>query len=242
MRASFVWRPAAVHSISLVGPRRDADGVSKPLRVLGYVRVSTDKQDIGAPAQVRTLHDEAQRRGWKLTVVREDAASAASLAGRPVLTAAVKDLASGRYDALAVAKLDRVSRSVADFSALLVQAGRQRWSLICLDLGVDTSSTIGAAMAHVTVTFAELERRRIGERTREGMAARREQGQHLGRVSALPATTLARVHQLRIADGLTLAQVAATLATEQVPTAAGGRWHPSTVAQVLRSTAYRALY
>ena len=161
------------------------------LRVIGYIRVSTNKQDIGPEVQAAALEAEATRNGWELTIYREDAASAKSLKNRPVLAEALADLKADKADALAVSKLDRLSRSVADFAAMLETAHRQRWALICLDLNIDTSTITGAAMAQVTVTFAEMERKKIAERTRDGMAKiKASTGKHMGRISALPAPPL----------------------------------------------------
>lgn len=209
-------------------------------RVIGYVRVSTSKQDIGPEVQVAALTAEAARRGWELELRREDAASAASMKGRPVLAAALEDLRAGRADALAVSKLDRLSRSVADFARILEDAERQRWGVICLDLGVDTTTITGRGMAQVTATFAEMERRRIGERTRDAMATLapevRDRMRHGGRPAVLDPGTAARITVLR-AEGLTLQGITDRLSADGVPTATGGQWWPATVAKVLRRTA-----
>lgn len=207
------------------------------LRVIGYVRVSTNKQDIGPEVQVAALTAEAQRNGWTLDLRREDAASAKTLRNRPVLAQALADLKAGQADALAVSKLDRLSRSVADFAGLLETANRQRWALICLDLGIDTSTITGAAMAQVTCTFAEMERKKIAERTRDGMAKiKADTGKHMGRRSVLPAETVERIEAERAA-GLSMAKIAEKLNAEGVPTATGRTWHASTIRQVLTRVA-----
>ena len=66
--------------------------------------------------------------------------------------------------ALVVSRLDRLSRSLRDFTALLERARRQGWALTVLDADVDTSTAAGEAMANVIGVFAQFERRRIGER------------------------------------------------------------------------------
>src|SRR4051812_46640483 len=113
------------------------------LRVLGYVRRSTDKQAMSPETQARRLRDAAGVFGWDLTIREENAASAKTLGGRPVLTAALADLDHGRADALAVAALDRLARSTRDFADILDQSERRGWSVVCLDLGVDTSTDSG---------------------------------------------------------------------------------------------------
>lgn len=210
-----------------------------PLTVIGYVRVSTNKQDIGPEVQIAVLQAEADRNEWNLDIRRENAASAKSLKNRPVLAQALADLKAGKADALAVSKLDRLSRSVADFSGLLETATRQRWALICLDLGIDTSTITGAAMAQVTCTFAEMERKMIAERTSDAMAKiKATTGKHMGRRSVLPQATVARIHRERTA-GLSMARIADTLNAEGVPTATGRTWHASTIRQVLSRDAQK---
>jgi len=206
-------------------------------RVLGYVRVSTDRQDVGPEVQIDALRRAAAAGGWELELRREDAASARSLAGRPALAGALADLAAGRADMLAVSKLDRLSRSVADFAGLLERAEREGWDLACLDLGVDTSSITGRAMAHVTAAFAEMERRRISERTRDALARRRAEGVRLGRPRQLDPATDELIRAWR-ADGMTHHGIADRLVAERVPTATGlGRWNPGTVGRILRRPA-----
>ena len=210
----------------------------KDKRVLGYVRRSTDKQSISVEVQVARLIEAAEVLGWELDLRVEEAASAKSLDGRPVLATALADLRAHRADVLAVAKLDRLSRDVADFATLLNTAERQRWGVVCLDLGVDTSTTTGRVMAHVTAAFAEMERRRIGERTREGMARiKAETGKHMGRPRLATDAAVARVVALR-AEGLSYARIASALDAEQVPTpGAAQQWYPATVARLHKATA-----
>lgn len=214
---------------------------AEPIRVIGYVRVSTNKQEVGPEVQIGALEAEATRNGWDLTIRREDAASAKSLQRRPVLGAALDDLRTGRFDALAVSKLDRLSRSVADFSAILELADRQRWAVIALDLRVDTTTVTGRAMAQVTCTFAEMERRRIGERTREGMARiKATTGKHMGRPSTLATDVVRRVIAAR-KEGRTLQGIADDLNSSGIATATGRSWTPSTVRAVVTSETARVL-
>lgn len=209
---------------------------TETLRVIGYVRASTNKQDISPEVQEAALMAEAARKGWALDIRREKAASASSLKNRPVLANALEELKAGkRYDALAVSKLDRLSRNVHDFAGMLQTAGKEGWALICLDLNIDTSTITGAAMAQVSVVFAELERKKIAERTRDGMQEiKRSTGKHMGRKSALPAETVERILSDRAA-GKPLSHIAAALNAEGVKTAAGGKWYASTIKAIAES-------
>src|SRR5205085_2357392 len=153
---------------------------------------------------------------------------------RPGVQVALETLRRGDAGALVVAKLDRLSRSMLDFTAVMARASKQGWALVALDCAVDTTTPAGEAMANVLATFAQFERRLIGQRTREALAAKRASGVQLGRPVSLPATVRERIAAERKA-GRSLAAIAAILNQQRVPTAQGGRqWWPSTVRTVLR--------
>lgn len=207
------------------------------LPVIGYIRVSTEDQaDSGAglEAQRAAIREQCVRRGWDLGAMYGDTASARSLARRPGLAKALASLDEGGAGALVVAKLDRLSRSLLDFSALMERSRKKGWALVALDLGVDTTTPSGEMMANVLAVFAEFERRIIGQRTREALAVRRSQGARLGRPPVLARALVMRIHRAR-SRGKTLAAIAADLNATGVPTAHGGvRWHVSTVQALLR--------
>lgn len=209
------------------------------MQVLGYVRVSTEEQrDSGAglAAQRAAINAEVERRGWTLVELIEDAGYSARSLKRPGIVRAIEMLDAGQVEALMVAKLDRLSRSLLDFAGLMDQAQRKGWAIIALDLGVDTSTPAGEAMANVMATFAQFERRLIGQRTREALAIKRAEGVRLGRPAQLSVETRDRIRRARDGEGLTLAAIAAMLNDEGVPTAHGGeRWWPSTVRAVLNA-------
>lgn len=211
------------------------------LRVVGYVRVSTSEQaesGAGLAAQRATIAAEAERRGWTVVAVHEDAGmSGRSLTGRAGLDAALLAVEKGQADVLAVAKLDRLSRSLLDFANLMERSRQKGWALVALDLGVDTTTPAGEMVAALMATFAQYERRIIGVRTREALAVRKTAGVRLGRPPALPKHVVERMRRER-AEGRTLAAIADALNTEAVPTAHGGaQWHRATVRQVLLSNA-----
>jgi DNA invertase Pin-like site-specific DNA recombinase len=140
------------------------------------VRVSTDEQatsGAGLRAQRGAILAECRRRGWELVETFEDAGYSAKDLRRPSLQEALRVLESGDASELVVAKLDRLSRSMLDFTGLMAKATKQHWALIALDVAVDTSTATGEAMANMVATFAQLERRLISQRAREALAIRR---------------------------------------------------------------------
>lgn len=207
---------------------------SGTVRAIGYRRVSTGMQaesGAGLDAQESAIRAEAARHGWELEIVTDVGLSGATM-NRPALSSALARLDRGDADVLISAKLDRVSRSVRDFAGLLERAQRKGWRLVLLDLG-DTSTAAGEMTANIIASAAQYERRLIGQRTREGLAAKRAQGVRLGRPSVLPVEVVARI----VADhraGASLRTIAAGLSADGVTTArGGGTWHASAVRAVL---------
>jgi DNA invertase Pin-like site-specific DNA recombinase len=211
------------------------------MRVIAYLRVSTVEQGesgAGLEAQLAAINGEVTRRGWELVAVHRDVGvSGKSLARREGLASAIADLESGHADALIVSKLDRLSRSLLDFAGLMERSRVQGWSLVALDLGVDTSTPSGEMMANILATFAQFERRLIGQRTREALAVKRAQGIRLGRPPVLPQDVRDRIHSGR-GTGKTLRAIAAELNADGIATAHGGqKWHVETIRRVLASQA-----
>jgi DNA invertase Pin-like site-specific DNA recombinase len=205
------------------------------MRVLAYLRVSTSEQAdsrAGLEAQRAAIAAEAERRGWEVVETFEDAGYSAKDMKRPAIQAALAELKRGRGDALVVAKLDRLSRSLLDFAGLMAMAQRQSWGLVALDCNVDTSTPAGEAMASILATFAQFERRLIGQRTREALAERRKAGVKLGRSRLVSPEVEKRVHALR-RKGMSYRHIAAALASEGYTPPSGGEWQPSTLQRIL---------
>jgi len=201
-------------------------------KVVAYLRVSTDEQadsGLGLAAQRAAIEAEAARRGWDVVAWHEDAGVSGKSLNRPGVAAALGDVEQGRAAALVVAKLDRLSRSLLDFASLMERARSGAWGLVALDLQVDTTTPGGEMMANVMATFAQYERRLIGQRTKAALAAKKAQGINLGRPRTMPAGVLARIVAAREA-GEGWSAIARALNADGVPTAQGGVcWHPSTV-------------
>jgi len=203
--------------------------------IVGYTRVSTDQQGesgAGLDAQRAAIDAEAARRGWSVERVYTDVASGKSTRGRQQLAAALDRMEPGSV--LVVAKLDRLSRSLLDFAALMAQAQRDGWSIVALDIGVDTSTVNGELVANIIMSLAQWERRIIGQRTKDALGAVRSRGTRLGRPTTVTRDAVAIITAMRGA-GSSLREVAGALNSAGVPTAQGGReWYASTVRAIER--------
>jgi DNA invertase Pin-like site-specific DNA recombinase len=206
-------------------------------RAFGYVRVSTTEQGssgAGLEAQRRAIRREAKHEGWKLVGIYEDVASGKSMSRRPGLDDALRSLEAGEGDLLVVSKLDRLSRSVSDFARFMEERARRNgWALVVLDLKVDTSTATGEMFANMMATLAQWERRLIGERTKDGLAAKRAAGVRLGRPPVLAVSTTRRIRNLR-SRGHSFAEIARRLNADGTPTAhPPSRWHPATIKKIV---------
>lgn len=215
-----------------------ATGDPKPMRALAYCRVSTAEQGdskAGLEAQESLIRSEVAHRGWSLVDVRKDIASGKSLRKRDELGRTLRDLRDGEADALVVAKLDRLSRSVLDFAGIMETASAEGWSLVVLDLSVDTTTTNGELIANIMIALAQWERRLIGDRTKAALTAVRARGTRLGRKSNVDPETVRLIRILR-QSGKSWQGIADALTVEGVPTAQGGRWHGATVKKLHERT------
>lgn len=217
--------------------------MKKPLAFI-YTRVSSSLQvEEGASldAQEADLRKEAVTRGWDVEVIREEGKSAKDIKGRDKLTEALDRLDRGEAQYLLSVRLDRVSRSVADFASLIDRARRHSWGIVLLSPNLDLSDPSGEFVANVLASAAQYERRLISVRTKEGMAQRKAEGVRFGReVDSSFLPTYARVLKMHEAK-VSMNQIARTLNEEGVPTAKGGQWYASTIKAMVTSETAKAL-
>jgi DNA invertase Pin-like site-specific DNA recombinase len=197
--------------------------------------VSTSEQAdsrAGLEAQREAILAEAERRGWSEMTIIEDAGYSAKDMRRPGLAAALSMLRGREADALVVSKMDRLSRSLLDFAAIMQLAAREGWALLALDSPADLTTATGEAMAGVLAVFAQLERRLIGERTKAALAQRRSEGVILGRPRLVSSEVEDRARELR-AEGFTVREIGRRLTAEGHAPPRGGDWQPSTLQRIL---------
>jgi DNA invertase Pin-like site-specific DNA recombinase len=206
------------------------------VKLIGYLRRSKDENGNGLSLQAQRTHIQRYAEATDHEIVEwlEDVASGRDM-DRPGMRTALAMLAADQADGLAVAKLDRASRSVTDFGLLLETATKQGWSFIAIDLGVDTSTASGELVVNVLMAIARWERRAIGERTSAALQQKKRSGQRLGRPVQLPDSTRQTIRRYRD-KGLTCREIADRLNRRHIPTATGtGRWYAQRVRKVYKS-------
>ena len=221
------------------------------VKVVGYVRVSTEEQAEGGvslDAQRDKIEAYAKLYDCELVEVIEDAGVSAKTLQRPGLRKALRLLRLKSADGLLIAKLDRLTRNVADLAKLITDYFGERPGKVLLSASdqIDTRSAGGRLLLNVLTTVAQWEREVIAERTRDALRHKKAQGIALGQVPlgfertadgrliAAPAEleVLERVRTLH-QEGLSLRQVAARLTAEGRQTKRGRAWHPTTLARLL---------
>lgn len=209
-------------------------------KAIAYTRVSTGKQaesGLGLSDQKQIIEKAAEYRDLEIVHWAKDAGfSAKSLKGRPALAEALERLDAGEAQVLIVAKLDRLSRSVADFAHLLDRSKKKQWQVVVLDIDVDSTTAAGELTVNVIASAAQYERRLISDRVQAAHRQLRLRGQRSGQRPLLPEEVRQRISRER-ESGRSLRAIAEDLNREGIETAKGGRWHASTVSHVVRSVA-----
>lgn len=142
----------------------------KATRAAIYLRVSTDGQT--TENQRRVLEEVAERRGWLVVEIHEDAgiSGAKGRDKRPGFDAVRKAAARRRYDVLMVWSIDHMGRNTATVATALAELEAAGVSIYADKEGMDATTPHGRAMLQMAAVFAELERGMIVERIKAGLA------------------------------------------------------------------------
>ena len=212
------------------------NGAQASRKVVGYIRVSTEEQahsGAGLESQKQAIQAECERNGWELVATLEDAGVSAKSLKRPGLTKAIEIIKAGEASVLMASKLDRLSRSVRDVIDLGDFALKVGFDLCLLDCRIDTTTPHGKAQLSLMAVFSQLERELIGQRTREALAIKKQQGVKLGTPVTTSQETTERIVAMRNA-GKSLRDIAQSLNSEGIKPAAGGKqFYASSVKSVL---------
>ena len=153
-----------------------------------YTRKSTaegpDKEFTSLDAQRESAENyiKSQRHeGWTLLPEHyDDGGFTGANVERPALQKLLNDIKEGRINCVVVYKVDRLSRSLLDFSQLLEFFDKHNVAFVSITQQFNTNTSMGRLTLNILLSFAQFEREIISERTKDKMGAARKRGQWLG--------------------------------------------------------------
>src|SRR5215216_5167254 len=176
------------------------DKSKRVLRCAIYTRKSTEHNldlefnSLDAQREACEVYIKSQtHEGWHLIPTRYDdgAFSGASL-DRPALQQLLASVQAGKIDIVVVYKVDRLTRSLADFAKLVELFDQHSVSFVSVTQSFNTTSSMGRLTLNVLLSFAQFEREVIGERVRDKIAASKKKGLWVGGPVPLGYASLAK--------------------------------------------------
>jgi len=160
----------------------------RTLRCAIYTRKSSEH---GLEQDFNSLHAQREsgeayiksqaHEGWKLVRTHyDDGGLSGGTMERPALQRLLSDIASNLIDVVVVYKVDRLTRSLADFAKLVETFEAHRVSFVSVTQQFNTTTSMGRLTLNVLLSFAQFEREVAGERIRDKVAASRRKGMWMG--------------------------------------------------------------
>jgi site-specific DNA recombinase len=165
-----------------------AEAPSPRLRCAIYTRKSTEEgleqefNSLDAQREAAEAFIQSQRReGWMaLPELYDDGGFTGANMDRPALARLLQAVEAGDLDCVVVYKVDRLSRSLLDFTRMLSLFEKHKVSFVAVTQQFNTSTSLGRLTLNILLSFAQFERELIGERTRDKMSAARRKGKWVG--------------------------------------------------------------
>src|SRR5574341_307868 len=160
----------------------------KRLRCAIYTRKSSEEgleqsfNSLDAQREACLAFVESQRHeGWKpLEAHYDDGGYSGGSMERPALKTLLSDIDAGKIDVVVVYKVDRLTRSLADFAKIVERFDARRVSFVSVTQQFNTASSMGRLTLNVLLSFAQFEREVTGERIRDKIAASKKKGMWMG--------------------------------------------------------------
>src|SRR6187402_1703611 len=160
----------------------------RALRCAIYTRVSTEHgleqefNSLDAQREASEAYIKSQRHeGWQLTrSAYDDGGYSGGTTNRPALQKLLADIRERKIDIVIVYKVDRLTRSLADFAKLIELFDQHAVSFVSITQSFNTTSSMGRLTLNVLLSFAQFEREVIGERVRDKIAASKRKGVWVG--------------------------------------------------------------
>jgi site-specific DNA recombinase len=165
-------------------------GTRKTIRCAIYTRVSTDQgldqefNSLDAQREASEAYIKSQaHEGWScLKDQYDDGGFSGGSMERPALQRLLEDVRQKKLDVIVVYKVDRLTRSLADFAKLVELFDAHEVSFVSVTQSFNTTSSMGRLTLNVLLSFAQFEREVTGERIRDKIAASKKKGLWMGGV------------------------------------------------------------
>jgi len=143
-----------------------------------YARQSVNRADsISIESQIQFCEYEARGEDYKTYI---DRGYSGKNTDRPAFRDMMEDIKAGKISKIIVYKLDRISRSILDFSNMMETLSKYRVEFVSATEKFDTSSPVGRAMLNICIVFAQLERETIQKRVTDAYFARSQKSFYMG--------------------------------------------------------------
>lgn len=170
-----------------------SDTFKRRMRCAVYTRKSSeegldqDYNSIDAQRDAGHAYVASQRaEGWiPVADDYDDPAFSGGNMERPALKRLMADIEAGKVDVVVIYKIDRLTRSLADFSKMVEVFERQGVSFVSVTQQFNTTTSMGRLMLNVLLSFAQFEREVTGERIRDKIAASKRKGMWMGGIPPL---------------------------------------------------------
>ena len=162
--------------------------IVRKLRCAVYTRKSTEEgldmefNSLDAQREACESYVASQKaEGWVLVPARyDDGGFSGGTLERPALQRLLADIEAGLVDVVVVYKIDRLSRSLMDFSKLVALFEEHSVTFVSITQSFNTTTSMGRLTLNILLSFAQFEREVIGERVRDKVAASRRKGIWMG--------------------------------------------------------------
>jgi site-specific DNA recombinase len=171
-----------------VKPRKATPETAKSIRCAIYTRKSTDEgldqafNSLDAQREAAEAYIASQKHeGWTCIPDRyDDGGYSGGTIDRPALRRLLADVEAGKVDAVVVYKVDRLSRSLLDFSRIIGSLDEQGVTFVSVTQQFNTTTSMGRLTLNILLSFAQFERELVSERTSDKMSVARRKGKWIG--------------------------------------------------------------
>ncbi|HPQ72197.1 MAG TPA: recombinase family protein [bacterium] len=168
-------------------------GVTPKVRCAIYTRKSTEEgldqefNSLDAQREAAEAFIASQRHeGWEALPNRyDDGGYSGGNMDRPALQRLLEDIEEGHVDSVVTYKVDRLSRSLLDFTKIVETFERQGVTFVSVTQAFNTTTSMGRLTLNILLSFAQFEREIIGERIRDKVAAAKRKGKYMGGMPVL---------------------------------------------------------